>query len=51
MFGRPHLNHWLGTVVHTYHPSYVGSINRRITVQAGSTIKQDPLSSPEKLGG
>jgi hypothetical protein len=32
-FLRPHLNKQLGIVVYTYHPSYMGSIHRRLSVQ------------------
>jgi hypothetical protein len=31
-------------MVHACHPSYTGSTNRRIMVQAGIGIKQDPIS-------
>jgi hypothetical protein len=31
---RSHFNHYLGMVVHACHPSYIGSINREVTVQA-----------------
>jgi hypothetical protein len=30
----------LGMVVHAYHPSYPGSVNKRITIQAGQGIKE-----------
>jgi hypothetical protein len=40
----PHLKKKnLGMVTHTCHPSYVGSINRRITVQAGMGINVSPI--------
>jgi hypothetical protein len=34
----------LSVEVHTYHPRYKGSKNRRIAVQASPGIKQDPIS-------
>jgi hypothetical protein len=37
---RLHLNQWLGPVVYAYHPSYCGSINRMIMVQASLGIKR-----------
>jgi hypothetical protein len=41
-FVRPHLNQWLGKVVHACHPSLLGSINRKITVQASLGINAKP---------
>jgi hypothetical protein len=35
-------------VVSAYHPSYSGSINRRIEVQAGPSKKQNPVSEITK---
>jgi hypothetical protein len=44
-FGRFHLNHYkLGIVVHICHPSYSGSVNRRIAIQANLGIKARPYS-------
>jgi hypothetical protein len=36
--------HKLGVAVHTCHPSYSGSITRRIIIQADPDIKQHPIS-------
>jgi hypothetical protein len=35
-------------VAHTCHPKSVGSINRKIVVQASLGIKQDPISNTTK---
>lgn len=35
----PYLNKKLDVVVHAYHPSYARSINKRIGVQDGLSIK------------
>jgi hypothetical protein len=43
-FVKPHLNQWLGVVAHACYPSYVGSVNRRLTVQACPSLKQQPVS-------
>jgi hypothetical protein len=44
----------LDMVVHAIYPSYAGSINRRITVQARLGKKQDPISKitrAKRVGG
>jgi hypothetical protein len=38
-------------VVYACHPSYSGSINKRIVVHAGPSIKQDPISKITKPKG
>jgi hypothetical protein len=35
-------------VMDTCHPSYIGSTNRRLTIQAISGIKPDPISKITK---
>jgi hypothetical protein len=41
---RDHIsaNEKLGMVVYTYHPSYLGNVNRRIVVLAAQGIKARP---------
>jgi hypothetical protein len=40
---RPHLNQKeLGVVAHACHPCYEGSVNRRVTIQAGPGINAKP---------
>jgi hypothetical protein len=42
---RPHLDHQkLGMVILTCHPSCIGSINRRIAVQAGLGVNMQTYS-------
>jgi hypothetical protein len=43
-FWKPHLNQWLGAMVHTYHPSYSGKYKQELYAQASLSIKQDPIS-------
>jgi hypothetical protein len=43
-FTRTHVKQWLGMVVSTCHPSYVGKHNTRIMVQAGLDMRRDPIS-------
>jgi hypothetical protein len=42
----PHLNQLkrkkLGAMAHTHHPSYTGSINKRIAIQADRSINARP---------
>jgi hypothetical protein len=45
---RLHFNPWQGMVMDTCHPSYIGSTNRRLTIQAISGIKPDPISKITK---
>jgi hypothetical protein len=47
--GRPCFNQWLILVACAYQPSYVGSITRKIKVQAIPGIKQDPMSKIIKV--
>jgi hypothetical protein len=42
-YTRSHLDH-LHAVMHACHPSYEGNTNRKISIQAGPGIKQDPVS-------
>jgi hypothetical protein len=49
---RPCLNQKeLDTVAHTYHPSYVKKLNRRLMIQAGLGTKLDPISKITKAKG
>jgi hypothetical protein len=44
-------NKKLGMVVYTCHPSYLGSIYRRITAQAGTVINIRPYPKYNKANG
>jgi hypothetical protein len=53
-FTRPHLNQGPGVVSHACQPSYVGSTNREIVVQASLGINKDPISkitNTKRAGG
>jgi hypothetical protein len=41
-FMTPQPNHQLGVVVWACHPSYLGSINRKISIQAGLGVNARP---------
>jgi hypothetical protein len=41
---RPHIEEWLGVMVHTFHPTFVGDTNRRTAIEPGPGMKQDHTS-------
>jgi hypothetical protein len=51
MFTRPHLSQWMDPVMCACHPSYMGSINRRIIIQANPSIKQGLISKITNTNG
>jgi hypothetical protein len=48
MFLRPYLNQYLGSEVHSYHPSLTGSINRKFEVQVDQAQMQNCIKKKTK---